>query len=91
MNAQSPSLHGAKAEREVHGIAFLGPYRGHDFCNTGGGLSTAEVLGRNQGRVLWFLFYGSLVIAASIHGAIGLRVIVHKTLKLRGMALELVM
>jgi fumarate reductase subunit C len=53
-----------------------------------GGLSTAEILGRTQGSVLWFLFYGSFVIAVSIHAAIGLRVIVHEMLGLRDRALS---
>lgn len=53
-----------------------------------GGLSSAEILGRTQGSVLWFLFYGSFVVAVSIHAAIGVRVIVHETLGLRGRGLE---
>lgn len=54
-----------------------------------GGLSTAEILGRTQGSILWFLFYGSFVLAVSIHAAIGLRVIVHETTGLRGGWLEI--
>ena len=38
-----------------------------------GGLSTAEILGRTQGSLIWFVFYGSFVVAVAIHGAIGLR------------------
>ncbi len=53
-----------------------------------GGLSAAEILGRTQGSVFWMLFYGLFVAAASLHAAIGLRVIVHETLRLRGMALR---
>lgn len=53
-----------------------------------GGLTTAEILGRTQGSILWFLFYGSFVVAVSIHAAIGLRVILHETTGLRGAALE---
>jgi len=49
-----------------------------------GGLSTAEILGRTQGSVGWALFYGTFVVAVSIHAAIGLRVIVSETLGLRG-------
>ncbi len=41
-----------------------------------GGLSATEILGRTQGSVAWFLFYGLFVLAVSVHGAIGLRVIV---------------
>jgi len=52
-----------------------------------GGLTTAEILSRTQGSVLWFLFYGCFVIAVSVHAAIGLRVIVHETFGLRGRTL----
>ncbi len=54
-----------------------------------GGLSAAEILGRTQGSLLWALFYGSFVIAVSIHAAIGLRVIVFETFKLKDTALSL--
>lgn len=54
-----------------------------------GGLSTAEILGRTQGSIWWFLFYGGFVIAVSIHAAIGLRVIVHEVTRLRGPWLEI--
>lgn len=54
-----------------------------------GGLSTSEILSRTQGSVIWFLFYGTFVIAVSIHAAIGLRVIVHETAGLKGLALEI--
>jgi len=52
-----------------------------------GGLSTAEILGRTQGSVFWFLFYASFVIAVSIHAAIGLRVLAHEMLGLKGFGL----
>lgn len=54
-----------------------------------GGLSTAEVLERTRGSLAWFAFYGSFVIAVSIHAAVGLRVIVSEMLKLRGVLLDL--
>lgn len=53
-----------------------------------GGLSTSEILGRTHGSALWFLFYGTFVIAVSVHGAIGLRVIVHEWGRLKGPALD---
>lgn len=56
-----------------------------------GGLSTAEILGRTQGSLGFFAFYGAFVLLASVHAAIGLRVIAHEMLKLRGRALDLVM
>ncbi len=54
-----------------------------------GGLSAAEILGRTQGSLAWFLFYGSFVIAVSIHAAIGLRVVIHEVLGLKGAILEM--
>lgn len=56
-----------------------------------GGLNAAEILGRTQGSVLWFLFYGTFVVAVSIHGAIGLRTIAHEWGGLNGRTLEGVM
>lgn len=53
------------------------------------GLSTAEILGRTQGSLLWFLFYGLFVVAVSIHAAIGLRVIAHEMSGLRGRWLDI--
>lgn len=53
-----------------------------------GGLSAAEILSRTQGSVFWTLFYGGFVVAASVHGAIGLRVIAREWLGLGGRVLE---
>ena len=53
------------------------------------GLSVAEILARTQGSVAWFLFYGSFVLAVAVHAAIGLRVIIHEWLDVRGVALSL--
>ena len=54
-----------------------------------GGLTVGEILARTQGSVAWFLFYGSFVVAVSIHGAIGLRVISFEWFGLKGRALQL--
>jgi len=54
-----------------------------------GGLTVAEILARTQGSVAWFLFYGSFVVAVSVHGAIGVRVISFEWLGLRARALTL--
>ncbi|MGB0504613.1 MAG: succinate dehydrogenase [Pikeienuella sp.] len=51
------------------------------------GLSAEEILSRTQGSVFWFLFYGLFVVAVSVHGAIGLRVIVHEMTGLKGWSL----
>ena len=53
-----------------------------------GGLDTAEILSRTQGSVFWGSFYGLFVVAASVHAAIGLRVIAHEWLKVAGASLE---
>ena len=47
-----------------------------------GGLSVGEILGRTQGSMFWFAFYGLFVVAVSVHAAIGLRVIAHEWLRL---------
>jgi fumarate reductase subunit C len=56
-----------------------------------GGLSAAEILGRTKGSVLWCLFYGTFVIAVAVHGAIGLRTILHEWGGLKGAVLEAAM
>ena len=38
-----------------------------------GGLTGSEILARTQDNILWGAFYGLFVIAASIHGPIGMR------------------
>lgn len=43
-----------------------------------GGLTAGEILGRTQGSLWWALFYGTFVVAVSIHGAIGLRTIAYE-------------
>ncbi len=53
-----------------------------------GGLSASEILGRTQGSIWWLLFYGTFVAAASVHAAIGLRVILFETLKIKGALLS---
>jgi fumarate reductase subunit C len=54
-----------------------------------GGLSAAEILGRTQGSLGWMFFYGLFVIAAAVHGAIGLRNILLETAPWRGRGLDL--
>jgi fumarate reductase subunit C len=53
-----------------------------------GGLTAAEILGRTQGSILWFLFYGTFVVAVAVHGAIGLRTVAHEWSGLKGAALD---
>ena len=40
-----------------------------------GGLTAEEILGRTRGSVGWAVFYVAFVLAAAVHGAIGLRTI----------------
>ena len=43
------------------------------FYATRKGLSAADILARTRGSLAWALFYGSFVLAAAVHGAIGVR------------------
>jgi fumarate reductase subunit C len=52
------------------------------------GLSAAEILGRTRGSLLWGAFYGTFVIAAAVHGALGLRTIAAEWLGWRGESVE---
>lgn len=49
-----------------------------------GGLTAAEILGRTRGSYVWAIFYSVFVLAAAIHGSIGLRTIAAEWLGLRG-------
>ena len=57
----------------------------------GDGLSAAEILGRTRGSLWWGLFYGLFVVAAAVHGPIGLRTAVSEMTPWRGRALDLAM
>jgi fumarate reductase subunit C len=46
------------------------------------GLTAGEILSRTQGSLAWALFYGTFVLAVSVHGAIGLRTIAYEWFKL---------
>jgi fumarate reductase subunit C len=54
-----------------------------------GGLTAAEILGRTRGSMAWGTFYSVFVIAAAVHGAIGLRTIAAEWLGWRGDGAEL--
>lgn len=56
-----------------------------------GGLSAGEILARTRGSLMWGAFYSAFVIAAAIHGAIGLRTIAAEWLGFRGEAAEVAM
>ena len=56
-----------------------------------GGVTSAEILGRTQGSVIWLLFYMSFVVAVALHLPIGLRTIISEHLGWRGTSLDLAM
>jgi fumarate reductase subunit C len=58
---------------------------------TQAGLSAEAILGRTQGSLLWAGFYGLFVVAASIHGTIGLRTVLVETFAWRGRGLDVAM
>ena len=55
------------------------------------GRSAAEILGRTRGSLLWGGFYGLFVVAAAVHGPIGLRTAIREMTPWRGRALDLTM
>lgn len=56
-----------------------------------GGLSAGEILARTRGSLAWGAFYSVFVIAAAMHGAIGLRTVAAEWLGFRGDAAEVAM
>lgn len=65
------------------------------FYATRKGLSAADILARTRGSVVWGLFYATFVIAAAVHGAIGVRSVLRewgpKALAHNARGLDLVM
>ena len=61
------------------------------FYATSRGLSAAEILGRTRGSIGWGLFYGLFVLAAAMHGAIGLRAIASEWSPLKSGQLDALM
>ena len=53
-----------------------------------GGLTGAEILARTRGSVVWASFYAAFVLAAAVHGAIGLRTIAAEWAGCRGASAE---
>jgi fumarate reductase subunit C len=56
-----------------------------------GGLTAVEILSRTQGSWAWGIFYVVFVLAASLHGAIGLRNVAAEWFGLRGRSADLAM
>lgn len=55
------------------------------------GLSAGEILARTRGSVAWAAVYGVFVIAAAVHGSIGLRSIAAETTRMSRRALDWLM
>jgi fumarate reductase subunit C len=47
------------------------------------GVSASEIVGRTRGSLFWGAYYASFVFAAAIHGAIGVRSVLHEWLGAR--------
>ncbi len=61
------------------------------FYATRKGLSAADILGRTRGSFAWGAYYATFVLAAAVHGAIGLRTIALEWAGVRGRNLDLLM
>ena len=59
------------------------------FYATRHGLSAADIFARTRGSIVWAMFYGLFVIAASVHAPIGLRTILAEWMPLRARACDL--
>jgi fumarate reductase subunit C len=57
----------------------------------GDGLSAAEILARTRGSWFWAAGYGLFVLAAAVHGPIGLRTVLGELTPWRGRSLDLAM
>ena len=52
------------------------------------GLSAAAIIGRIEGNALWLAFYFIFALAASLHGAHGLRTVAREWTPWRGRSLD---
>ncbi len=55
-----------------------------------GGLSAAEILSRTKDSYIWAAFYSIFVIAAAVHGSLGLRNIIRELTPLKGAILNVI-
>ena len=61
------------------------------FYATRTGISAESILSRTQGHVGWAVFYGTFVVLAALHGAIGVRTVTREWTALRGSVLDVLM
>jgi fumarate reductase subunit C len=59
------------------------------YYATSRGLSAADILGRTRGSVGWGAYYALFVLAASVHGAIGVRAVAAEWAGLHGRPLDM--
>ena len=59
-------------------VPLIGVHLALIYFATANGLSAAEILGRTRGSVVWGGYYVTFVVAAAIHGAIGVRGVVRE-------------
>lgn len=55
---------------------------------SGEGLTAAEILGRTRGSIAWGGFYGLFVVAAAVHAAAGVRVVLGEWTRVRAPVLD---
>ena len=72
-------------------VPFILIHLGLIIYATRDGVSAAEILSRTKGSIGWMLFYGLFVVAAAIHGTIGIRNIASEMFSWRGRSLDFVM
>jgi fumarate reductase subunit C len=58
------------------------------YYATSRGLSAADILWRTRGSISWAAYYSLFVLAASVHGAIGVRAVASEWVGLRGRRLD---
>ena len=56
------------------------------FYATHRGLTAHDILARTHGSVAWASFYGAFVVAAAVHGSIGVRNVLAEWLPITGRA-----
>ncbi len=56
-----------------------------------GGLSAQEILARTQGSLVWGSLYTVFVLAAAVHGSIGLHTVIREMTPWRGRSLDMAM
>ena len=54
-------------------VPFIAGHLTVIFYATRHSLTAADILGRTRGSYIWAAFYGTFVLLAAIHGAIGVR------------------